>query len=249
MDNTQLVSLSYQLAAYRSMDVIANNLANMSTPGYKRESTKFEQYLSQGAPTEGDSDSDSDQPISFVKDTGTIRDLSQGNLMNTGSQFDLAVGGSGYFTVQMSDGTQRYTRDGHFRLDPSGRIVDADGNSLQGSGGEITVSTEDGDIHVGKDGIVTGAKGQLGQVKIVDFDNDRALVKEGSNLYSTTQTPNAVTTPDIEQGMLENSNVSPVSEISHMLEIMRSYQASANLSQSQQQLMTNAIDKISAVQN
>jgi flagellar basal-body rod protein FlgF len=247
MDNTQLVNLSYQLAAFRSMDVIANNLANVSTPGYKRESTKFEEFLSQGQPLgEGDS---GPQSISFVQDKGTVRDLTEGNIVNTGNQFDLAIGGQGYFAVQTSSGDTRYTRDGHFTLDPTGKIVDASGNSLQGSGGDITVSTEDGDIHIGKDGIVTGAKGQLGQVKIVSFDNERALVKEGSNDYSTTQTANTVATPDVQQGMLESSNVSPVTEISHMLEIMRSYQASATLSQSQQQLTSNALDKLSAVQS
>jgi flagellar basal-body rod protein FlgF len=246
MDNTQLVNLSYQLAAYRSIDVIANNLANVSTPGYKRESTKFEEFLSQGQSLEGDG---SPQSISFVQDAGTVRDLSQGNIQQTGSEFDLAIGSKGYFPVQTSSGATLYTRDGHFTLDPTGKLVDSSGNSLQGDGGAITVSTEDGDIHVGKDGVVTGAKGQLGQVKIVSFDNERALVKQGANDYSTTQTANAVATPDIQQGMLEGSNVSPVTEISHMLEVMRSYQATASLSQSQQQLTTNALDKLSAVQS
>jgi flagellar basal-body rod protein FlgF len=246
MDNTQLVSLSYQVAAYRAMDVIANDLANVSTPGYKRESTKFEEYLSHPQPAE---DETGPQTISFVEDAGTIRDLSQGNMQLTGDQFDLAINGPGYFAVQMPDGTQRYTRDGHFSLDATGRIVDANGDPLLGDGGAITVSTEDGDIHVGKDGIVTGLKGQLGKVKLVDFANDRALQKQGANLYATTQIPNEVETPDIEQGMLESSNVSPVTEISHMLEIMRSYQMTANLSQSQQQLTTSAIDKLSAVQD
>jgi flagellar basal-body rod protein FlgF len=246
MDNTQLVSLSYQLASYRSMDVIANNLANMSTPGYKSESTKFEEYLSQGTPLEGQ---DGSQSISFVQDKGTVRDLSQGQTENTGSQFDLAIGGQGYFAVQTASGATRYTRDGHFTLDPTGKIVDSSGDSLQGDGGDITVSTEDGDIHIGKDGVVTGAKGQLGQVKVVSFDSDRALVKEGANDYSTTQIAKAVDTPNIQQGMLEGSNVSPVAEVSHMLEVMRSYQASATLSQTQQQLITGALDKLSAVQS
>jgi flagellar basal-body rod protein FlgF len=246
MDNTQLVNLSYQLAAYRSMDVIANNLANVSTPGFKRESTKFEEYLSQGDPLEGQ---DGPQSISFVQDKGTVRDLSQGNMEGTGSQFDLAIGGQGYFTLKTPTGDTRYTRDGHFSLDPTGKMVDASGNSLQGDGGDITVSTEDGDIHVGKDGIVTGAKGQLGQIKLVDFANERALLKEGANDYSTTQTPTPITTPNIQQGMLESSNVSSVSEISQMIEVMRSYQATASLSQSQQQMTSNALDKLSAVPN
>jgi flagellar basal-body rod protein FlgF len=246
MDNIQLVNLSYQIAAYRSMDVIANNLANMSTPGFKRESTKFEEYLSQGDPLEGQA---GPQSISFVQDKGTVRDLSQGPITSTGAQFDLAIGGPGYFAVQTPDGATRYTRDGHFTLDPTGKVVDSSGNALQGDGGNVTVSTEDGDIHIGKDGVITGAKGQLGKVKVVSFDNERALVKEGANDYSTTQNANQVVTPNIQQGMLESSNVSPVAEMSHMIEVMRSYQATATLSQTQQQLMNSALDKLSATSN
>jgi flagellar basal-body rod protein FlgF len=246
MDNTQLVNLSYQMAAFRSMDVIANNLANMSTPGFKSESTKFEEYLSQGGAIEGQ---DGPQSISFVQDKGTVRDLSQGQMTTTGAQFDLGIGGNGYFAVQTADGTTHYTRDGHFTLDATGKIVDSSGNALMGDGGNLTISTEDGDIHIGKDGVVTGAKGQLGQVKVVDFANDRALVREGGNDYSTTQAPTDVALPNIQQGMLEGSNVSSVAEISHMLEVMRSYQATASLSQSQQQLITGALDKLSATQS
>src|SRR6185503_9133892 len=97
MDNMLLVGLSHQLAAYRSMDVIANNLANVSTPGFKREAAKFEEYVTQVQPSEGQKGL---QPVSFVKDAGVMRDVSEGNIEYTGAPFDVALNGAGYFAVQ-----------------------------------------------------------------------------------------------------------------------------------------------------
>src|ERR1700756_4956197 len=97
MDNSLLVSLSHQLAAYRSMDVIANNLANVSTPGFKRESAKFEEFIAQVKPSESQK---GPQTLSFVKDAGNVRDISAGEMQNTGAPFDVAINGNGYFAVQ-----------------------------------------------------------------------------------------------------------------------------------------------------
>ncbi|MGH6871718.1 MAG: flagellar basal-body rod protein FlgF [Rhizomicrobium sp.] len=245
MDNTLLVSLSHQLAAYRSMDVIANNLANADTPAFKRETAMFQQYVEKVTPAEGET---GPQQVSFVKDAGTARDLTQGHISVTNAPFDFAVNGPGYFTIQTANGP-RYTRNGHFTMDASGRLTTQDGDPLQGDGGDITVAPEDGDIHVASDGTVSGVKGQIGKLKLVDFDNDMALQKEGSSLYSTTQQPKDVEHPVIQQGAIEASNVQPIIEISNMIQVMRAYQATANLTQSQEDLMRNAIDKLAETQN
>jgi flagellar basal-body rod protein FlgF len=240
MDNSLLVSLSQQLAAYRAMDVIANNIANASTPGYKREAAKFEEYVAKMRPAEGQKGA---QSLSFVKDAGILRDVSQGTIEKTGAPFDVAISGKGYFTVQ-TPGGMRYTRDGHFTLDASGQIVNSDGHPVQGDGGAITVTPDDGAIEIAADGTVSGKTGQLAKMKLVDFADERAMVKEGANLYSTTQT---ATTPDntvLRQGMLEGSNVQPVIEISHMIEVMRAYDATATLSKSQQDMMSQAVEKL-----
>jgi flagellar basal-body rod protein FlgF len=246
MDNTLLVSLSQQLAAYRSMDVIANNLANADTPAFKRETATFQEYVTQSQPAEGEA---GPQTISFVKDAGDTRDLSQGHMTVTNAPFDFAINGKGYFTVRTASGDTRYTRNGHFTLDSEGRVATETGDLLQGDGGEIAVSSDDGDIHVGQDGTVSGVKGQIAKLKLVDFDNEAALKKEGASLYSTDQEPKAVENPVIHQGAVEASNVQPVLEISHMIQVMRAYQATANLTQSQEDLMRNAIDKISQAPN
>lgn len=249
MDNSLLVSLSQQLAAYRAMDVIANNLANASTPGFKREAAKFEEYVAHVRPAE---DQKGPQTLSFVKDAGVLRDLGQGELSATSSPYDFAINGKGYFTVQTPAG-MRYTRDGHFTLNQDGVMVTSDGYPVQGDGGAITITPSDGEISVGPDGtissILNGASNQLGKLQVVDFANERAMTKQGGNLYSTTQAPVAATDSTIAQRMLEGSNVSPVIEISHMVEVMRSYQMTATLTNSEEQLMRQAIDKLGSTPN
>src|SRR5258708_1670298 len=246
MDNSLLVSLSHQPASYRAMDVIANNIANVSTPGFKREAAKFEEFITLMRPAEGQTGL---QPVSFVKDAGVMRDSSQGNVEQTGATYDVAIAGSGFFAVQTPTGL-RYTRDGHFSLDNNGNLVTSQGYQVQGDGGAITITPNDGEINIAPDGtissVVRGVGNQLAKLKVVDFADSAAMVKQGSNLYSTTQTP---TTPaqaniNIRQGALEASNVQPVIEISHMIEVMRAYEATASLSKSQEDMMRQAINQL-----
>jgi flagellar basal-body rod protein FlgF len=245
MDNTLLVSLSHQLASYRMMDVIANNLANLSTPAFKREEAQFSQYVETVPPSEGQTDP---QTLSFVQDAGVIRDNSEGQLVHTDAPFDFAVNGKGYFVVQTANG-ERYTRNGHFSLNAQGQLVTQDGDAVQGDGGPITITPDDGDIHVAEDGTVSGAHGQLGKIRLAGFGDETKLQKEGASLYSTDQSPAPVAKPDIEQGTIETSNVEPVVEISQMLQVMRAYQATANLTQAQEDLMRQTIDKLGSVPN
>jgi len=248
MDNSLLISLSQQLAAYRSMDVIANNIANVSTPGFKRESAKFEEYITRVQGIEGQK---GPQQVSFVKDAGIARDVSQGAINYTGSPLDVAINGKGFFVIATPAG-DRYTRDGHFSLDQEGRIVTSDGQAVQGEGGAITVNPADGEIHISKDGIVSsvvnGSLNQLGKLRLAAFADEAALVKEGANLYSTTQAATAATA-SVQQGALEGSNVQPVVEIAKMIEVMRAYEATATLSKSQEDLTRQAINKLGAMPN
>ena len=244
MDNTLLIGLSQQIAAYRSMDVIANNLANISTPAFKREVVKFEEFVQQVQPSEGQTGA---QTVSFVKDTGVVRDLGEGRMETTGAPFDLAINGKGYFAVQTAAG-ERYSRNGHLALNADGELVTDTGDPILGDGGPITITVDDGDVHIAADGTVSGAKGQIGKLRVVDFANERALQKEGASLYATDESPTAAANTKIVQGMLESSNVEPVIEISHMIEVMRAYQATATLSQSEEDLKRQAIDKLGTVQ-
>ncbi|MBV8979124.1 MAG: flagellar basal-body rod protein FlgF [Alphaproteobacteria bacterium] len=240
MDSSLLVSLSHQLAAYRSMDVIANNIANADTSGFRREEQTFHEYVEQLPLQEGQS---TPQALSFVQDGGIVRDMTEGPLRRTGAPFDLAIHGKGFFAVQTPNGLA-YTRNGHFSLDNQGQLVDDSGNALQSEGGAVSISVDDGDIHIGTDGTISGKKGQIGKLRVADFADESQLVKQGASLYSTTQQPNPAQGAEIRQGMLEESNVKPVVEISRMVEVMRSYQASATMTQSQEDLLRQAIDKL-----
>jgi flagellar basal-body rod protein FlgF len=244
MDNVSLLSLSYQLAAQRSMDVIANNIANINTPGYKRENVKFEQLVQQLKPAD---DQKGPQSLSFVRDAGIVRDISAGRIEQTGATFDLGINGSGYFVVQTAQG-ERYTRNGHFTLNADGIVVTEGGDQLMGDGGAITIAPDDGDISFGKDGTISGKQGQIGKLKLVDFANPRGLKKEGESLYSTTQTANAALNTTVSQGTLESSNVEPVVEISRMIEVMRAYEATSNLEKSASDLKRQAVQKLGTVQ-
>jgi flagellar basal-body rod protein FlgF len=249
MDNSLLVSLSQQLASYRAMDVIANNLANVSTPGFKREAAKFEEYVTKLRPAEGQTGS---QSVSFVKDAGILRDSSQGAVEQTGAPYDVAITGNGFFSVQTPQGL-RYTRDGHFSLDANGNLVTSAGYQVQGDGGAITITPNDGQVNISADGtissVVNGIGNQLGKLKVVDFADPRAMTKEGGNLLSTTQAATAPDKVNLRQGALESSNVQPVIEISHMIEVMRAYEATATLSKSQEDMMRQAIDKLGSNPN
>jgi flagellar basal-body rod protein FlgF len=243
MDNTLLISLSHQIAAFRSMDVIANNIANVGTPAFQREEPTFQEYLVQTPPANGQPA----QTLSFVQDTGVVRDLSEGDLTTTNAPFDLAIHGKGYFAVQTPNG-ERYTRNGHFGLDASGQLVTSNGYPVQGDGGAITVTPDDGDISIAQDGTVSGKNGTIGKIRVVDFANPRGLTAEGASLYAANgEQPVQATDFALRAGMLESSNVKPVIEISHMIEVMRAYQATANLTQTQEDMLRNAIDKLGSM--
>ena len=245
VENTFLVGLSQQMASNRAMEVIASNLANLNTPAYKREEVQFEQYMVPVQATEAEGGGTVN--VSFVLDHGVARDLSAGRVEQTGSLLDMAIDGPGYFVVQTPEG-ERYTRNGHFRFDEQGQVVTDDGYVVQSDGGAITLQPQDGDLRLGSDGTLSTDLQQVGKLRIVNFTDERALKKMGSSLYDAgTQQPTPVANPRVRQGMIEKSNVEPVLEISHMIEVMRAYQASTDLTKSGEDLLKQAIEKIGAI--
>lgn len=245
MENTFLVSLSQQLAARRSMEVIANNLANVSTPAFKREAVQFQEYVTPLQMTEAQGGGTAN--VSFVLDHGTVRDLTEGRMEITDAPFDLSLSGGAYFVVQTAQG-ERYTRNGHFVLDGSGRLTTEDGDPVQGEGGDIALQLEDGDLHVAPDGMVSTDTQQIGKLRIVNFADERALQHAGASLYTADgQSPTAATNVTVYQGAIEKSNVEPVIEIAHMIEVMRAYQSCASLTQSGEDMLNKAIEKLGSV--
>lgn len=244
MENTSYIALSREAALVRQMEVVANNMANANTPAFKAEQMMFTTY---GVQTKATS-TPFGRNLSFVQDVGVMRDTQEGPLTQTGDPLDLAIHDKGYFVVDTPAG-QRYTRAGHFHLDETGMMVTSSGYPiLQSNGNPFIFAPNETDISVAGDGTVSTENGTIGQIQIVKFANEQSLRAAGDGTYQTTSTPTTVTTPSIVQGMLEQSNVQPVSEMTSMLNILRSYEGVMNMIQSEHDRQLKAIDALSEAQ-
>ncbi len=248
MQDQLLIGLSRQVALSRELDVIANNVANIDTTGYKADGALFEEYLSSA--TNGNQG----PPIAFVRDRATWIDMSHGPVQRTGNPLDLAVDGQAFFAVQTPNGV-RYTRNGAFKLDASGQIVTNDGYPVLGDGGPIRLQATDSQIQVSPDGTVSVREGnsnadsQRGKLRLVRFANVNQLQKDGASLfnYLGTNQPPQDTTSRVVQGSLEKSNVQGVLEMARMIQVTRSYQQIGAMMQQQSDISTTAIDKLAEV--
>ncbi|MBU0675091.1 MAG: flagellar basal-body rod protein FlgF [Proteobacteria bacterium] len=210
-----LESVEAMLSQEQRMNQIANNLANVDTSGYKRESNTFwEVLITQG-----------DKPQRVGKGVQVVTDASQGRLEPTGNPLDLALAGEGYFRIQTPNGI-RYTRDGNFQLNQQGQLSTASGALVMGEGGSIVVSgsnvtiAEDGRVRV--DGVLVD---RIGVARFADLD---MLKKEGMNLYRMSDEGAVEVAADnvtIQQGYLEGSNVNTVSEMTDMMALYRDYES------------------------
>jgi flagellar basal-body rod protein FlgF len=234
MENTLYVALSRQLATNRQMEVIANNLANANTAGFKGEQMMFSEYLAR-TPGSGN--------VSFVQDLALARDLRDGDLTRTGAPLDLAIRGTGWFAVDTRDG-ERYTRNGHFKLDAERRLVTASGDPVLGAGGPIVFGRDDTDISINEDGTVRAANDERGRIRVVAFANEHELRKAAGNLYRTDAPPQEVDAPHLIQGMIEESNVQPIIQVTGMINAVRSYQNSQRMIESEHDRQRAVIDKL-----
>ncbi|MET3924890.1 flagellar basal-body rod protein FlgF [Devosia sp. 2618] len=239
-ENAQLISLSRQIALQRQMDVVANNMANINTTGFKGEQLLFEEFV---MPVARDKDFQrADQPLSYVQDWATIHDLSGGAMVQTGSDLDVALNGDGFFAVQTAGG-ERFTRSGAFQLSNNGTLVDLNGNPVLGDGGPIQFGPEETNILIAADGSVSSSAGGKGRLRLVEFENPQALNRFGNNLFGGG-TPIAASNTRAMQGFIERSNVSGVSEMAEMIRVTRAYESAANLAQKQDELRRSAIQRL-----
>ncbi len=238
--NAQLIGLSRQIALQRQMDVVANNVANINTTGFKAEQILFEQYE---MPVARDTTFPNlDQPLAYVQDWATIHDLSGGTMVQTGNDLDVALAGDGFFAVQTPSG-ERWTRAGSFQINNTGTLVDLSGNPVLGTAGPIQFGPEETGISIAKDGSISTSAGAKGQLRIVEFDNAQALTREGANLFAGG-TPAANTGTSVMQGHVERSNVSGVSEMAELIRVTRAYESIASLTQKQDEMRRTAIQRL-----
>jgi flagellar basal-body rod protein FlgF len=240
IENAQLIGLSRQMALQRQMDVLAHNVANINTTGFKAETVLFEEFV---MPVARDRTFPNlDQPISYVQDWATIHDLSAGALTQTGNDLDVALNGEGFFAVQTPAG-ERWTRAGSFQINNNGFLVDMSGNPVLGNGGPIQFGPEETGIAIGADGSISSSAGAKGQLRIVEFANPQALVREGENLFSGGVAGANVNTR-VMQGHVERSNVSGVAEMAELIRVTRAYESVASLTQKQDELRRTAIQRL-----
>jgi flagellar basal-body rod protein FlgF len=253
MQNMHLIGLSRQMVLERQMDVVANNVANVNTTGFKADRSLFAEHLMPGA--HEDNFVAGDRRLSYVNDRATFHDFSQGSAEPTKNPLDVSIDGGGFFVVQTSAG-ERYTRDGSFQINNQGQLVNASGYPVLGSGGPIVFQQTDKLINIASDGNVTVVEGSTartdsvrGKLRLVSFAQAQRLVKEGSNLYSAADgaTAQPDTTSRVRQGFLEKSNVSSVLEMSRLIEVTRTYTQISALLQQQSDLHKSAIEKLADV--
>lgn len=241
-------------AQQTKLDVIANNLANVSTNGFKRARAVFEDLLYQTLRQPGAASSQQTQvPAGLEIGTGvrpvaTARIHTQGNLQQTGNGLDLAINGQGFFQVLLPDGATAYTRDGSFHLDAQGQIVTSNGFALQPG---ITVPPNAQAVTIGQDGTVTAtlpgssAPVQLGTMQLATFTNVGGLQSNGQNLYLETAASGAPSSGGagtnglglLSQGYVETSNVNVVEELVSMIQTQRAYEINSKAIQTSDQML------------
>jgi flagellar basal-body rod protein FlgF len=243
MDNTLYVSLTQQMALRRQMDVAANNIANMSTAGFKAESLLTEPERARPARAE-----ERPRDISFVRDWTVLRDFSQGPLQNTGDPFDLAIQGDGFFTVEGPDGPL-YTRDGQFTLSPTGEMITREGRRVLSDGGApIQIAPGGAPPAVGEDGAIRQGANVVGRLGVVAFARPGALEKIGENLWAPRdEPPGPLVDGRVRQGMVEGSNVVAVRELTRIMDISRAYDSATRLQRQAEELRGRAIERLGRV--
>jgi flagellar basal-body rod protein FlgG len=238
-----------------NVQVIANNIANMQTTGYKRQVAEFEDLLYEHVRRIGTQTSDQGNilPVgvdigSGVKTAGTPRIMTQGTLLPTGAETNVAIRGEGFFKILMSDGTFSYTRDGSFQLDAQGRLVTANGNLVQPG---ITIPQNSTSLTINPQGQVSVVPAGsttptvLGQLTLTRFINKAGLLPIGDNLFQETPasgppqdgTATVDGMGDLQQGSLEQANVEPVTEISNLIAAQRAYEMNSKVISAADQML------------
>lgn len=243
MDVSSYVLLSHEQALRRRLDVAANNMANSSTVGFKREQPLFHEYVEQTreAPIEDA------KKTSFVLDYGAVHDTSQGAFQPTGNPLDVMIDGPGYLNVEAPEGGTAYTRAGFIKILESGELATAgDQRILDENGRPITVPPEQtASVTIAADGTVMGREGPLGRIAVTVFGDENAVSPRGDGMLTGTGgRPLPAAQTRLRIGGVEGSNVQPIVETTAMVEILRSYQTSQRMSESLSDMRKHAIDRL-----
>jgi flagellar basal-body rod protein FlgF len=243
MDVSSVVLLSQNQALRRRLDVIANNMANINTAGFRREQPVFREYVepNKSPPAPGM------ESTSYVLDFGTVNDPSPGAFQITGNPLDIMIDGPGYLTVEGPDGNPAYTKSGLMRLSNNGELVTSTGTRVLGANGRpIAISSEQaGQVTISPDGAVVGPQGELGRLAVVSFKDEGVLTPIGDSMFTAQPgLATAMARPHLKSGGFEGSNVQAVLETTQMIEVLRSYQNTQRALDGIRDMRAKAIDKL-----
>jgi flagellar basal-body rod protein FlgF len=217
MDNAGYIGLTRQTGLWKEMQVVANNVANMSTTGFRREGVVFTEMI-EALPNEGGG-------IAMAAARARFSDPSQGAVKQTGSPMDLAIQGRGFFMVETPEGN-RLTRAGAFALNTEGEMVNPDGYRLLDVGGApIFIPPDAAVVSVAQDGTISADGNPLAQVGLFEVEDQNAMTRQFGTLFNPGEAePLAMENAVVLQGFIEGSNVNPVTEMARMIEVQRTYE-------------------------
>jgi flagellar basal-body rod protein FlgF len=253
MDTALLIGLSRQTALQRELDIVANNMANLNTVGFKADGAVFGEYLQSNARTQ--QFAGQDRRLSFVQDRMSWHDFSQGTVQQTGGPLDVAIDGEGMLVVQTVNG-ERYTRNGALQLNNAGELVTSNGDKVLGDGGVIILQNTDRDVVITKDGTIKVREGlsltsdsTRGKLRIVRFDDMQQLRKDGASAFRAPEdvTPIPIEKPNVIQGAIEKSNVRSVIAMTRMIEVTRAYSNVATILSQQSEMRKNSLQQLAEV--
>ncbi len=255
MEKGLYVAVSGSMAQERAMDVIANNLANVNTPGFKSDNLLFEAYLQEST------DPKADLPTTREIDQGYLSkrmhdstymiasqsyvDFSQGNLKPTGNMYDISLSGDGFFSVMTPEG-ERLTRGGTLSVSAEGELTTTGGNPfLDITGKKITVGRDNFTVDEGGSVFSKTDNRFLGKLRIIDFPDKAVLAKRGKNLFESLAPEQAVESKTaVRQGYIEGSNVNPMAEITRMITAVRTYEAYQKSIQTHDEMDSRLINNV-----
>jgi len=238
MENAIYAGLSRAVALQRDMDTVANNIANMNTPGFRALYMMVDEVVEK---PKGITD-----PLSMVLDRGQWMSNKPGNVQITGKQTDAAIEGDGFFGVDLN-GETHYTRAGSFAVNAQGTLVTADGNPVVNTGGApITIPADTTEIRIAEDGTISNQNGEIDRLMIREFDNINMLEPVGNALYKASADANPVDAVNsrILQGAVEGSNVNPIMEMTRMIDVHRAYQNTHRMLQAEHDRQRGMIQKL-----
>jgi flagellar basal-body rod protein FlgF len=240
MDPLTISAASGLRSRMESLDMLANNLANTDTTGYKTDREFYNLYVSPEAADAGGS------PATLPVIQRPWTDFSQGTLRPTGNSLDLALAGNGFFAVNGPAGSL-FTRNGNFRVSPAGLVTSAEGYPVRAvGGGQLQVDAAQA-IQVAPDGSLVQNGQAVGQIQVADFDDASALVKQGSSYFRSNAAPKAGSGATIEQGKLETSNVTPAESAVRLVSVMRQFEMLQKAVSLGSQMNREAVEEVAKV--